>query len=84
MGNRDLLNRYYTAFNAGDMDAYEPFPVLEIPPAAREQARARVAAVGNRVVGVQMGSQRTNAVWPLVPRPHLKALTEGLRKETGV
>jgi hypothetical protein len=25
MGNRDLLNRYYTAFNAGDMDAYERF-----------------------------------------------------------
>ena len=23
-----------------------------------------------------MGSQRTHAVWPLVPRPHLKALTE--------
>jgi hypothetical protein len=25
MGNRNLLNRYYTAFNAGDMDAYERF-----------------------------------------------------------
>lgn len=58
-----------------DMDSYERFPVLEIPAAGRDQARDRVAAIGERVVGVQMGSQRTNAVWPLVPRPHLKALS---------
>ena len=58
-----------------DMESYERFPVLEIPTSVREQARERVAAVGQRVVGVQMGSQRTNAVWPLVPRPHLKALS---------
>jgi ketosteroid isomerase-like protein len=25
MGNRDLLKRYYTAFNDGDLDAYERF-----------------------------------------------------------
>ena len=58
-----------------DMSAYEGFPVLEIPEPAREQARARLAAVGARVVGVQMGSQRTHAAWPLIPRPHLKALS---------
>lgn len=58
-----------------EMDAYERFPVLEIPAPAREQARARVAAIGERVVGVQMGSQRTHAVWPLIPRPHLKTLS---------
>lgn len=59
-----------------DMDAYERFPVLEIEAQAREQARGRVTAIGDRVVGVQMGSQRTNAVWPLIPRPHLKALSD--------
>jgi len=58
-----------------DMDAYERFPVLEIEAQAREQARGRVTAIGERVVGIQMGSQRTNAVWPLIPRPHLKALS---------
>ncbi len=64
------------AASAGcDMDSYEQYPVLEISAAAREEARARVAAIGDRVVGVQMGSQRTNAVWPLIPRPHLKALS---------
>lgn len=60
---------------ACDMDAYDRFPVLDVPATARALARERVAIVGERVVGVQMGSQRTNAVWPLVPRPHLKALS---------
>ncbi len=59
------------------MDGYDPDPVLEISPTERQRARARLAAIGGRVVGVQMGSQRTHAVWPLVPRPHLKALTVG-------
>jgi ADP-heptose:LPS heptosyltransferase len=57
------------------MDAYDAVPVLEVSAAAREAARARLAGLGERVVGVQMGSQRSHAVWPLVPRPHLKGLT---------
>jgi len=67
--------RQAAASTGCDMEAYEGFPVLEILPELHEQARTRVAAIGERVVGVQMGSQRTNAVWPLIPRPHLKALS---------
>ena len=58
-----------------DMDDYDPMPVLDVAEAERARARDRLAAAGKRLVGVQMGSQRSHAVWPLVPRPHLKALT---------
>jgi len=68
--------RQAAASTGCDTASYERFPVIEISDLAREQARERVAALGERVIGVQMGSQRTNAVWPVIPRPHLKALSD--------
>lgn len=72
----DLYRRAAGALGC-DMDAYDPLPHLEVAPGDRERARERLESAGERVVGLQMGSQRTHTIWPLVPRPHLKALTVG-------
>lgn len=58
-----------------DMAAYDPVPVLEIPAERRQQARARLSGLGGRLVGVQMGSQRTAATRWLPGRPNLKSLS---------
>lgn len=44
-----------------DMHAYRPVPELEIDAPQEERARQRLADIGERVVGIQMGSQRTDA-----------------------
>lgn len=58
-----------------DMQRYDPVPALEITPRARLQARERSARLGDRVIGVQMGSQRTHTRRPAGARPDLKTLS---------
>ena len=66
--------REAAAYTGCDMDRYDPHPTLEIPPDRRAEAQRLLGELGQRVVGVQMGSQRT-AAWRLRRRPDLKALT---------
>jgi len=56
-----------------DPDEVEPCPRLDVSEAARCMARDQLAALGRRVVGVQMGSGPVN-VW-LRHRTNLKSLT---------
>ncbi len=58
-----------------DMERYEADPVLEITPEIRAAATQRLARLGERVVGIQMGSQRTSAGRLAGSRPDLKTLS---------
>jgi ADP-heptose:LPS heptosyltransferase len=58
-----------------DMAAYDPVPVLEVPDELVAQARGRLHPLGQRLIGVQMGSQRTTVRSLLPQRPNLKSLT---------
>jgi ADP-heptose:LPS heptosyltransferase len=55
------------------VEAFDPIPRLQVDPAARERARARVRALGERVVSLQAGSSLTHRWWRR--RPNLKGLT---------
>ncbi len=67
-----------SAQSAGcDMDAYGEIPELDVDADTRRDARRRMKAMGDRVVGVQTGSQRTHVRRPAGQRPNLKTLDEG-------
>jgi len=72
-GHTSELCRMAAASVGCDMDLYDPTPVLDVPERARERARTRFADLGERVVGIQMGSQRTHVRRPAGARPNLKS-----------
>ncbi len=61
-----------------DMDRYDADPILEISAESRAEATRTLALLGQegeRVVGIQMGSQRTSAHRRVGARPDLKTLS---------
>ncbi len=68
------IDMYRAALAAGGFDvaAFDERPLLAVDPAALERTRARVRALGARVVSLQAGSSLTHRWWRR--RPNLKGL----------
>lgn len=56
-----------------DVDGYDPIPRLDVSAASLARGRARVSALGARVLSIQAGSSLTHRL--LRKRPNLKGLT---------
>ena len=70
-GHPDRLRTGFQSLGM-DRDAAEPFPRLCVDGDARRAARSRVAELGHRVIGVQLGSGPVNVRWRR--RPDVKGL----------
>ncbi len=72
---RHPLDIYRAALAQGgfDVEGYDPVPRLEVSAASLAKGRARVGALGARVLSIQAGSSLTHRLFR--KRPNLKGLT---------